>query len=1032
MIAREKGTIPGDPGEQPSGARKRRSREEILQLVGESLRLLRDSAGRMMILLDRSGRIVAGNQAAREQIPRSLHYPLQEGQPFSMMLDEDEAIRFETYFQRALEGQVTDHVVASKREGTAAPRWRVQYLPVGDESDVAGVLFTLEPVEDRAESPSGKRMEGPEYSPLVEKLVDLVMILDGKAVLRYVSPSVERILGYRPMELFGRRVRDFIHPEDRDHLKEIRRELRDTRGVGGPFPLRVRHADGKRWSILELNYNNLLDDLSVRGVLLTARDVTSNDWAERRLELLAAAMRNVKDGVMITEARLDEHGSPIIFVSDGMAEITGYGCEELIGETPRFLYGPLTDRQAHERMKEDLRAGRATSGVTVYYRKDGSPVTLEMTISPVQDRAGRTSHFVSVYRDISDRLESERRLIASEARHRSLLEAMPDLFFLLSREGTFLEVHGGVHPEELLLPADQLIGKSIGEVLPPEIARRAGAAIERAVATGEVVPFEYSLSMNDREYHYEARINVSGVNEVLVVVRNITALRKADEERNRLVTAIEQAAESIVIADPEGTIQYVNPAFEKITGYRRAEIIGTAECFCQPGLRKEECSCREGDECKMWKAVRAGKVWNSCEKYTRKDGSPLEEIVTVSPVFDETGKLINLVAVRRDVTEVSSMETELRQMQKMGSLSNLASGIAHDFNNLLAGVLGNVEWIQLNLGEGHPLQENVKTITDTVQKAADLTRHLLTFSRRVELNRKPMDLNTGVQDAVKLLRRSIRRNIEIELQLAGNLPPIFADSTQIQQILINLCTNSADAIQHSGTIRIITDLAETDEGKAGASFVRLVVEDTGVGMTLEVKEHIFEPFYTTKAPGKGTGLGLSTVYGIVQSHGGRLEVESEPGVGTRFSLLFPVAVETEAVEERESAVGDLTGDETLLMVEDEANIRQTASRHLERLGYHVLLAADGEEGVRMFREHCEEIDCVILDMVLPKLDGLDVFQLIREMEPDVRVVIASGYARKGQIKRAMEMGARAYVPKPFTAERLARAIREVLEGGGRS
>ncbi|MBD3165233.1 PAS domain S-box protein [bacterium] len=540
----------------------------------------------------------------------------------------------------------------------------------------------------------------------------------------------------------------------------------------------------------------------------------------------------------------------------------------------------------------------------------------------------------------------------------------------------------------------------------------------------------YDAAGNKRyvEVHgYPILGDAGAVERMLEYSIDVTERVQTEEYIQRLAAAVDQAAEAIVITDVEGVIQYVNPAFEAITGYTSEEAVGNNPRMFKSG-RHDRAYYDD-----LWSTLLSGKVWHGRFINRRKDGREYREDASISPIVDQDGAITHFVAVKRDVTREDALERQLRQTQRMESISMLASGIAHDFNNMLAGIMGNIEYIQYKLPPNHPLQENAGTISHTVDRASDLTRHLLTFSRETESSRRPMNLNSAVRDALKLLQRSIRKDIEIRINLNEDLPAVSADGTQMQQIIMNLCSNAADAISGAGDITIETDIVELDEALTSihdtkpGPYVELSVSDNGLGISKEEQERIFEPFFTTKAPGKGTGLGLATCYGITQAHNGIIQVESELGVGTTFYIYLPLD-KGEAVEIRKEIhqTRPTGSDATIMLVDDDDTFRYASAQYLRELGYQVLEASNGIEALGQFLVHHETIDLVVLDMIMPKQAGLETYRRMKELQPSVPVLVTSGFSRKGEVETALHEGAEAFIPKPFTFSEFGRIIKETL------
>ena len=370
--------------------------------------------------------------------------------------------------------------------------------------------------------------------------------------------------------------------------------------------------------------------------------------------------------------------------------------------------------------------------------------------------------------------------------------------------------------------------------------------------------------------------------------RDVTERKTAETDRLRLVTAIQQAAEGVVITDPSGTIVYVNPAFEDITGFAPHEAIGHNPRILKSGVHD---NLFYGN---LWKTIKAGQVWGGHFINKRKDGSHYEEEATISPVKDDSGKIINYVAVKRDVSSEVLLQKQLLEAQKMEAVGTLAGGIAHDFNNLLQVINGYAEMALLKIRKGDRSHSELSEIKQAAKSAAELTQGLLTFSRRVESKLRPIDLNHELKKVAKLLARTLPKMIEIDMSLSEQLYTVLVDPSQLQQVIVNLAVNARDAMPNKGKIvietrnvRLDSDYCKTHLGTSPGDYVALTISDNGVGMDEQTRRHIFEPFFTTKETGKGTGLGLAIVFGIIKSHGGNIICYSEPGTGTTFKIYLP-------------------------------------------------------------------------------------------------------------------------------------------------
>ncbi len=505
---------------------------------------------------------------------------------------------------------------------------------------------------------------------------------------------------------------------------------------------------------------------------------------------------------------------------------------------------------------------------------------------------------------------------------------------------------------------------------------------------------------------------------------------RAEADRRRLTAAIEQSAEIVVVTDPQGVIQYVNPAFEAATGFSREEAIGQTPRILKSG--KQDDAFYQA----LWKTLSGGKTWRGRFINRRKDGALYSEDALISPVCDPAGRIINYVAVKHDITEHLRLSEQLQQSQKMDSIGRLAGGVAHDFNNMLGVILGHTEIAMERGGADHPLRADLVEIRKAAERSAALTRQLLAFARRQTVTPKVLDLNETVDGMLKMLRRLIGENIDLLWQPKARLWPVKIDPSQIDQILANLCVNARDAISGVGQITIETANVSLDaaraalcSGAAPGDYVRLDVRDNGCGMDAETISHIFEPFFSTKETGAGIGLGLATVYGIVQQNNGFIQVQSEPGRGTAFHIHLPRhRGAAESPPHKGSASAPLArSSETILLVEDEPAILKIAAQMIEGLGYTVMKASSPAEALRLAKTHADHLHLLMTDVVMPEMNGRDLAKKILAIQPHLKCLFMSGYtadviARNGVLEKGVH-----FIEKPFLKHTLAAQIREALD-----
>ena len=548
-----------------------------------------------------------------------------------------------------------------------------------------------------------------------------------------------------------------------------------------------------------------------------------------------------------------------------------------------------------------------------------------------------------------------------------------------------------------------------------------------AIAHGEIVG-QISLANTPGGYTDTHMVNVKRLADLFAIA---VQRKTAENERVRLEAAIEQSSEAIMLLDLENKLKYVNPAFEMMTGYSRSEVIGRYPYLLDSGLHERDFFLEMSD------TVKNGKSWSGRMTNRRKDNTLFEADVTVSPVRDISGNITNFVSVMRDVTKEIALEAQLRQSQKLEAIGSLSGGIAHDFNNLLTAIMANTELLR-----GRLEQDSLEPITDEILKishrAASTVQQLLAFSTKQELELEVRDLAEIIRSSESILVPLIREDIEIVTDIAPQLDLVRVNSSQIEQVLMNLVLNARDAITDGGRITIGAQnthfdkkAAQTHPSLDPGSYVSLWVRDTGAGIPQEHLESIFNPFFTTKEPGKGTGLGLATVYGIIQQSGGVIMVDSELGIGTTFTIYLP------AVDEQEQSISAQTecnlvasGSETILLVEDEESLRVVFKNILELHGYQVLEADNGENALNVNKRHSGEIDLLITDVVMPRLNGIELAKQLLTSRPGIKTLFVSGHTMDIAIPSDFSEHGYGFLQKPYTSDVLHSKIRELLDSEG--
>lgn len=726
-----------------------------------------------------------------------------------------------------------------------------------------------------------------------------------------------------------------------------------------------------------------------------------------------------------------------VYANRAMELITGYPPEEIIGKQFWTFVHPehrnLIRERGFARQRGEKLPNRYEFKILT---KFGEEKWID-TAAVLTEWKGKPAVVATIF-DITERKRAEEDLRESERRFAELFDNASDVVYVHDLDGNILalnragEIITGYSREEALT-------MNVSQVVAPEYLQTIREMVDAKLRGQPRTTYEVQLIKKDG-----TRIFVEVSSQIIYqngkpfavegVARDVTERKKIEVERDRLIMALEHSADAIVITDADANIQYVNPAFERITGYSREEVLGK-----NPRILK---SGKHGPEFykDMWDTISRGDVWTGRITNRKKDGSLYMERCTISSVRDSSGRIVNYVAVKRDITERVALEERLRQSQKMEAVGQLAGGVAHDFNNILTAISGYSDLLLRNLKDGDPKRAYAAEIKKASERAAALTQQLLAFSRRQVISPKVVNLNNIVKDMARMLGRIIGENIDLVTLLSEDLWNVKVDPNQIEQVIMNLSVNAKDAMPDGGKLIIETANVHLDEEYAKihaplqpGPYVMLAITDTGCGMDAETLSHIFEPFFTTKEKGKGTGLGLATVYGIVKQSDGYIWVYSEPGKGTTFKIYFPPVWEELSKEDTsEHPISDLTGKETILLVEDETSVRQLLKNVLEMHGYKVLDAGNGKDALAVADEYKGDIHLLITDVVMPGMGGPALSEKILQTRPNMKVIYMSGYTNDALLHCGDLKESALYLQKPFPLTSLVEKAREILNGSGES
>ncbi|HMA85070.1 MAG TPA: PAS domain S-box protein [Desulfosalsimonadaceae bacterium] len=902
------------------------------------------------------------------------------------------------------------------------------------------------------------------YRLLADNLQDVIFTLDMDLNYTYVSPSIQRMRGYRAEEVIGSSFRDMATPDSVNKAQAIVTQEMELAKSGKAAPDRIRSVeaevyckDGSTiWT--EAKFSFIRDeDNQLIGVIGINRDITDRRQIVSRLIESEEKFRTLAEACPF--AIMIYQNDFWVYANPAAEAISGYSTDELY--QMRFWEIVHPDYQSLVRNRGNKRQSGQNAPPAYDFKiinKSGNEIWVSLSGSSLMYQ-DRPAGLITVI-DITERKLAEEALRESERRMTQIIEFLPDATFGINNAGQIIIWNRAIEEMTGIAAADMLGKSGYAHAIPfyektrPVLADHALKSDEyitshypgikkigRSLSTEAFCPGLYggkgayvyatASPLHDLDGHVIGAIE--SVRDVSERIETEHALRKSEEKYRAILENIEDGYYEVDLA---GNFTFFNDFACRISGRRPEEVMGVNYQEYTDAKNAEKLFQTFNE---VYKTGIPSKAFDL--EIIPKTGERRNVEISVSVIKNEADEPVGFRGIIRDITErkeaeahKARLEAQLQQAQKMEAIGTLAGGVAHDFNNILQAINGYAQLLLMKKAPDDPDYNKLTQLQKSGERAAHLVEQLLTFSRKMEGQRRHVSLNHEIELVTKLLKQTTPKMIERRIDLDEALWPVYADPVHMEQILLNLGSNAADAMPEGGTMAFETRNvfldADYDElpGADPGPFVQLTVSDTGCGMDADTVQQIFDPFFTTKEVGKGTGLGLASVYGIVKSHGGHILCDSRVNQGTAFKIYLPAV--SDPVPDTETAQQSATpegGKETLLVVDDELPVREAATEILQHFGYQVLCAENAEQAIEIYRKKQNQVSLVILDLSMPGMGGNQCLRELLALNPSAKVIISSGYAANGLAKKALKSGALGFIGKPYQAADIAQKVRTVLD-----